>query len=602
MNPNDETDRGRLSRAVEWSWKQLEPFRRLTHGLVSEYAGSGYGNGSRRPKFEILVNLLNQTVDAYVMELVANRPRVTVTARTKKLRYFALQYETALNNLAAEIQLEQTLRQAVMDAFFCVGIVKLHMADSVEVQLETDLWANPGTPFASNVSIDNWVHDMAATKYSKVQFAGDSYRIPFEDLKSDMFDQEVIKELELRPTSKWSSGGEDDRLERISRGDETDQDELVPMIDVLDLWVPREGMIFTFPVDPKMPFRPNSKPIGGIPWNGPEFGPYPMLSFNEIPDNIMPSSPASHLSGMARIINNIARKQARRAHGQKDIFTYTPAGAESHERVKNASDQQSVCVAEQSELGVMKLGGVDANLQAYLVGLMQTYDRMAGNLTAMLGLGPQAETAAQEGMIQGNVSKRGASMLYRVGEFSCKILRGLGFMLWSDKAKVIPGAITVPGMDDYKPLDATWTPGDRQGQFSDYEVGIDVGSMPYQHPAKKFGTMMSLLQNVFLPAAPMMAQQGGRINFEKVTKSAAKLLDAPEIEEWFEFSALAQPPGEEGSEEESGSPPSTTRNYVRQSVSGGGTTQGQSTMEQQAWLSKGQGEGASQESMVMGGA
>lgn len=593
MNPNSEVDRGRLFRAMDWSYKQLEPFRFLVHGLVQEYAGSSYGKGVARPKFEILMNLMNQTVKTYTMSLVANRPRVMVSTKRRDLQYFALHFETALNNLIAEIHLEDTFRQSVLDAFFCMGIVKVHMLETVPVMADTDLWADPGTPFASNVSIDNWVHDMAATKYSRVQFAGDWYRIPFEDLKSDIFDQAVIKELDLQPTSKWGFGDQNERLDRIATGHETDNDELVPMIDVVDVWIPRDEMIYTFPVDPNNPFRGGRKAIAAIPPDDPDAGPYDILSFNDVPENIVPASPASHLSGLARIVNNIMRKQARKAHGQKDIFTYTPAGAADAEKIQNASDQSRIPIQEQSEVGVLKIGGVDQALQAFMLGMVQIYDRMAGNLTAKAGLGSQAPTLGQEEMIQGTISEENAVMQYRVVEHAVRIIRRLGHMLWQDKAKVISGTLSVPGLEDYKPLDATWMPGDREGGITDYDLDIDIFSMPYQSPQKKFSTMLGLLQNVFIPAAPILMQQGGKINFRKIAESAARLLNAPDMKEWIEFGGAppAPPPGEDGSgegdqgmPEMGGMPSSTTRNYVRRSVASGGSPQNLATMQAQAWL------------------
>ena len=355
MNPNNETDRGRLFKAMEWSYRQLESFRNLVHGLVQEYAGSAYGRAeTTRPKYEILVNLMNQTVDAYTMALVANRPRFSILARRRSLRHFAHRFEVALNNLICEIQLEHTLWRSVLDAFFCMGIVKMHLRESPQVRLEGDIMINPTMPFVSNVSIDNWVHDMAARNYSSVQYAGDWYRIPFEDLKQDIFDQAVIRELDLRPTPKWNFGDQDERLDRIAAGEQTDTDELEPMIDVCDIWIPRDKQVYTFPIDPRKPFSGATKAIAVLPWDNPQYGPYPILSFNDVPENIVPSSPASHLSGMARIINNLARKQSRKAHGQKDVGTYTPAGAADAEKIKGAADQQWVAVQDQSEGAVRR--------------------------------------------------------------------------------------------------------------------------------------------------------------------------------------------------------------------------------------------------------
>lgn len=608
MNFNNEIERNRLFTALRWSYDALEPFRNLVHGLVEEYAGSAYGQGTTRPRHEQLLNLMNQTVDAYTMSLVANRPRALVSSKRRNQRYFARHFETALNNLISEIQLEYTLRQAVLDAFFCMGIVKMHLAESVAVELEPDLWADPGTPFASNISIDNWCHDMAATKYSKIQFAGDWYRLPFEDLDSDIFDQKAVKQLELKPTSKWNYGDQQDRLDRIASGGETDRDELHPMIDLFDVWIPRDKTIYTFPIDPRNPFQSSTKPIAALPWDGPEFGPYRILSFNDVPENIVPSSPASHVSGMARIINNIMRKQARRAHGQRDIMTYTPSGAKDAEKIMGTPDQGTAAVAEGSEIQMVKLGGVDGNLQAFGLGLIQLYDRMAGNLTAMAGLGNQAPTLGQEEMIQESVSKKQVAMQYRVVDFAVSIIRDLGYMLWHDRAKVIPGTIVEPGLEDYEPTDATWTPGEREGEYDDYDLAIDVFSMPYQSPSKKFATMLSLLQNVFIPAAPMLMQQGGTINFQKVAETAANLLNAPELEEWIEFGSTPPMPEEQGGaggmpgmDAMGGMPSSTTRNYVRKSVATGGSPQNRSTMEQQAWLGQQGSGGAAMQTVPVGG-
>jgi hypothetical protein len=170
---------------------RLEPFRLLTRGLVEEYAGSGYGRKGQ-PRHEIIINLMNQTVDAYTMALVANRPRVQLSTELPERQYFTKHFQVALNNLIEQIGLEFTLRQWVLDAFFCLGIVKVHMASSGYVQMAEDLWVDPGQPFASNVGIDNWVHDMSATKWEHVQFAGDSYRIPFDDLSHPMYFPEVV--------------------------------------------------------------------------------------------------------------------------------------------------------------------------------------------------------------------------------------------------------------------------------------------------------------------------------------------------------------------------------------------------------------------------
>ena len=577
MNPNDEIQRGRLAKAVETSYRELMPFRNLTRELVEEYAGSGYGRPNR-PRHEILINLMNQTVDAYTMALVANRPRVLLSTQLPELTYFAKQFQVALNNLIEEIGLEFTLRQWVLDAFFCVGIVKVHMADSGLVQLENNIWMDPGKPFASNVGLDNWVHDMSATRWDQMKYAADSYRIPFEDLKHPMYDPDVVESLQ--PNTKASM--EELRLERISRGESVDDDELEPMIDLADIWVPRDGKIYTFPLDSRGQFRIRSvKPVAVMDWDGAELGPYHLLGFNDVPENIMPTSPASHLASLARLANNLIRKQSRQARRQKDINTYTPAGAKDAQKIQRADDGAFIEVQDGTQIGQVKMGGVDQQNQAFLVGVLGMYDRFAGNLTAMLGLGAQAPTASQEQIIQGRVSSKEAQMQYRVLDASSRLIRDLGGMLWNDKVKVIPGRIPIEGAEGYT-VDSTWTPDDREGSFHDYCINIDIFSMQYQSPGEKVGALNQLITQVYGPMGALLSQQGGQLNLQKLVEFHAEMLNLPQLRECVQFQGVIPEGG--GEQEKPGMPSSTTRNYTRQNIPTGGTAQSRAHIEQQAWL------------------
>jgi hypothetical protein len=41
------------------------------------------------------------------------------------------------------------------------------------------------------------------------------------------------------------------------------------------------------------------------------------------------------------------------------------------------------------EIGLIRSNGADQGNQAYLLGVIEMFDRMAGNLTAMMGLAPR---------------------------------------------------------------------------------------------------------------------------------------------------------------------------------------------------------------------
>ena len=573
MDPNNETHRDRLAKAIEHSYRELEPFRQLNKSLVEEYAGSGYGR-SGTPKFETVINLMNQAVTAYTMALAANRPRVLVTCPDPSRNYFCKKYEVAMNNLIKEIGLEITLRQWVLDAFFCVGIVKVHMADSGLVELENDLWMDPGRPFASNVSLDNWVHDMGATKWSQTKFSGDTYRIPMEDLQHPMYEQDLVKDLqESRRTAI-----EENRLEFLSHYDTADGTDLEPMVDLADIWIPRDGKIYTYALSQRSQFKITGKPLAVMDWTGPEMGPYKKMGFNDVPENIMPTSPASHLATLARIANNLMRKQKRQASRQKDVHMYTAAGKDDAARLQRSDDGQWINVNDPSQVATLKMGGVDQGNQAFLISVMQLFDRMAGNLTGMLGLGAQAPTASQEQILQGRISSKEAQMQYTVLDATTSLIRDLGWLLWNDQVRVMPGSFPIQGTDNYT-ADATWTPDHREGEYGDYNIDIDVYSMSYESPEQKAAKLNMLLTQIYGPMAQILMSQGGVLNLQKLVEQHAQLLNLPQLKECISFGNIPS----EGTGETTSSPVST-RTYERRSVPTGGTPQNRANQEQQAWL------------------
>lgn len=576
VEPEDD----RLFKRVEKSYRDWDSFRKVGHNLVKEYAGDGYGaaGSAEGGKRETILNLLHQTVSSYMMALAANSPKVMVDTRRRNLRGFARHFELALNNLVKDIGLIHTIRRWVLDSYFMVGIVKVHLADAGVVQLETDVWADPGFPFASNVSWDNFVVDTSAKKWSEVEFVGDVYRIPFEDLKNpDIWDQEAVKDV--RPTSKTEV--DHDRLENISRGYEHDQDEQESMVDLLDLWMAREGKIVTYACDFRAgQLKPYGKRLAELPWTGQELGCYHILGFDEVPENLMPIGPATHLAPLARHINNVYRKQVRRARNMKDHLTYTAQGEKSARNLMNASDMEAVQVNDLSEVGVQHMGGVDAQNQMFMLGMMEHFGSLAGNLEALAGLGPSADTFGQEKLIRGAVSGRVAQMGNRVNEAVVSLAVDLGRLLWDDVVNTVPGVQTLPGLEGYT-AQSDWVPNDREGEFDDYDISIDLNSMPYKSAADQANTILNLVQNVYTPLEPQMMAQGGMIDIRELNDMLADLLNQPRLKDVIKFTApqpMEQPQMGGGG---GGGP--TTREYVRKSA--GNNERGKNVQSQQAWAS-----------------
>jgi hypothetical protein len=130
--------------------------------------------------------------------------------------------------------------------------------------------------------------------------------------------------------------------------------------------------------------------------------------------------------------------------------------------------------------------------------------------------------------------------------------------------------------------ESNWKPGDREGNFLDYNFDVNVYSMIYRPPAQQAETLMGILDRI-APYAPMLQAQGGVFNIPKMLADLSFLLDLPKLRDWVTF---ANPPEtEEGDPSTNTKPPNTTRTYNRVSSSTGPTGPGKYADMAQQWTS-----------------
>ncbi len=120
-------DISRLKSAVSHSRRRLEPYRVRRLAALREYVGRNYsdqGSADRVP-----VNFIELAINIYSRQLASRRPAMTISTRQRELRIFAKEFELAVNHLLGEMNFEQTLRQATVDALFVNGIVKVGVSE-----------------------------------------------------------------------------------------------------------------------------------------------------------------------------------------------------------------------------------------------------------------------------------------------------------------------------------------------------------------------------------------------------------------------------------------------------------------------------------------
>ena len=517
----------RLRQAIDYSRQKLQPFREQRYETVRQYVGFHYSDDGAADR--VPVNLLELAVNIYTQQMAARSPRALVTTSFKPLKPMAANFELAINQLVKEIRFGETIRLAVIDALFSMGIIKSGLERKASVEIEGYLH-DVGQPFADNISLDNWVHDTTATRLEQCQFMGDKYRLPLDLVKqSKAFTN--TENLKATIKSGYNEKG-DTKTESLSHGQQTDSEEFREHVEVWDIWLPFDNILMTIPAEGE------GKPLRVIEWDGPETGPYDILSFNPVPGNIMPLGPASLWMDMHDLSNRLFRKLGRQAERQKTVLGVQSGAEDDGRRIIKANDGEALRMDNPDRAREYKFGGIDQPSLAFLLQVKDLFAYLGGNLDSLGGLSPMADTLGQDQLLAQNASKRVADMQDRVIDFTRNVVKSLGFYLWNDPLIDLPLTKRVPGFDDLS-VPVTFGPDSREGDFLDYNIEIEPYSMQHQSPQMKLQTLTQVFGQFVVPFAPMLAEQGIGINFESLLKTISKYANVTELNDILEFSQSA---------------------------------------------------------------
>ena len=571
---HDKRVRGRVRSAVKDSDEKLYPFRRVRHEFIRDHSGSWYSEGGARNR--TLVNLMNQTARIYTVALAANNPRVLVSTPLMENIPFARRFEINLNKLISDMNLADTFRAIVLDAFFCIGCGVVMMRDTNTrfhglLESEEDVWLDPGEPWMNRVSLDDLILDMSAKELTKMRYCGHRYRADFEKVKVEPgYDKEVASKL--TPTSKTSRDNPD-RASDIAAGIAVDDDELKPMIWLQDLWIAENNTIATMSVDQDLP------PLIEREWTGSQSGPYKFLSLGNVPDNIIPTSPAANLKGLHDLQNRLHRRMEKDSDAHRVINVYPPSAAEDAERLREAGRNSWVRVNDPKSINQVEFGGVDQRDQALALFIQDEYDRFAGNLAVMGGLGPQAATLGQEEMLLGQVSRMEADMRMAVVSMASECILDLGRLMWEDESLELSSSLPFGSSGLQVSMD--WTPDNREGKFEDYEFSVEPYSMVFKTPEQKLQELFQVLREI-APLWPMFQASGATLDAEAIVEEIARLKNRPEFKRFITFAAPAEMLG--GDQNTIRQSPVTRRETVRRSIPTGGTQAARSSALQQVLM------------------
>ena len=558
FDPADSLHVARFVRAFDYSYKTLEGIREKRMAAVEAYSGGEYSadTGEDRP-----VKFLRMAATIYQRQLVPRSPRVMVSTQHLALKDKAKAMKVWMDDRMEAMLLEDTIRKSVLDAFLKVGIVKVGLCvyDSIEYEGVTH---DVGEPYVDPIDFDDFVIDLSVKRYEQVAFIGHRYRMPVDVAKqSRYFDGPAKGKIGPHDPSVNNPGG-GTKIESLTHSGNWVEGEIEDMCEIWEIFFPREHIVVSFLADSNGGVT--SDVLRVAPWKGPKGGPFHILGFIDVPGQVLPGGMSEDLIKLDELANRLFIKLGQQAERQKTVGL-APDSSDDAARIQTANDGDVKHISRPDAVTEMKFGGPDPNNAQFFLQVKQLFEFFGGNLGAIGGLGPQAETLGQDRLIQENSSKSVQEMQHRVIRFTDSILQSLAFYWWNDSLQVYEVERTIPKTKlTYR---SRITPEDRANNFIRLNFRIDAYSMQPQTPQSKLNALMTLWGQAIMPLAGQMEQQGMTPNIEGFLRQAAQCLDYNELEELVQFAAASEDgPFPQAPKSQPDAPPmpaATTRTNVR---------------------------------------
>lgn len=509
----------KLLSAVQAAYRELEPFRKNRNKAVKAYAGNNYGEARGQKKKPL--NLVHLATTIYLRNLLSRNPRPLFrTKGNDQLRPVAAKAERVLSDLMDKIGFKHEMDLAALNGMMLMGVAKIALNDDTLVD-EFGQQYPYGKPFVKNVDFDDFVFDTCARTMDECSFIGNRYRRPLEEVKND--EMLSADRLNLSGSSGQGPWASEDKVEELSHSGRKADSDYEEYVELCDIYLPRYKKVVTYAWDQEF-----EMPLRTIDWDGPQHGPYRLLSFSDMPNNLLGVPPVAQWMDLDNDINAGLRKIIRQIERSKHLHGIEAGGEKDGERLQKYNDGDVVKLDNPKGYVPMKIDGPDQTNQIALDNLIQKFNWMAGNLEAIGGLAAQSETLGQDQLIQQSASRQLQEMQGRIKDFIKGVVQDLAWWMWTDPLRTYPVSIPIEGTDLEIPTELT--PEERmQNDFMAMNIEIDAYSLQDITPDKMLNMTMQTWNQAIMPGAQGMMQQGMMPNFSEFLESIAKYSNMPEL-------------------------------------------------------------------------
>jgi hypothetical protein len=522
----------KLSKAINVSFGKFDHARKNRGRYMAQMVGRFYGKtGSVRDKADSKaspINLLHSAITTLVPNLVYATPKVKVATNILAYRSYGDILELATNHLIDRIDLRMALRKSIYDAVFMAGFIKTGLASADQYVTLDGVTMEVGQPYAERVDPDDIILDPMARDWHEQAFIGNRFRTALSALEeTGLYNMDELKKL-----AKWREKREASELIGAEDQD-TRYNEVEEYVDLCEVYFPREQRIVTIPYQKE---AVQDEFLREADYQGPDTGPYHMLGFTPVSDNILPVAPAAIWYDLHILGNRIARKLARQAERQKRVLAYDRTAAEDAEKIAEAEDGESIGVDNVDKVKEFTYGGASEDSYSWMEWVKRQFSEQAGNIDQLSGTGSNSPTATQAEMLQANTSVRLADMQNLVYGFTADVSRDLAFFLHTDPLIELPLVKRINGVE----TQVYYTPEMRRGEFFDFNFKIQPYSMARPDPNMSVRRKLEFATNVIPAAAQAAALLGPGFKVGPFLKQMAQEVNLDGAEEWLDDVAFQE--------------------------------------------------------------
>jgi hypothetical protein len=553
----------RLCNAIQRSRFALRRPRENRVALVRQLVGSNYSeDGADR---RVPLNLISLYTSIVGRNLISKNPRVMLSTFERDQKPMVHAMETWANEELERMKFANTMKRVVLDALFSVGIAKVCLSSPSDASLLG--WRlSAGHPIIGRVDLDDFVFDVHARDLTEVGFIGHRFRVPIETVKDSSLFNKRRKDLMASRDQPYNLEG-DEKVSMIGRTYyDVDGEEFEDMIDLWEIYLPRQRMIVTLPDDAMG--GTSQMIIREQDWIGPDCGPYHALAFQTVPGNPLGKGPLQDLIEMHNSANKIYRKLDMQAWRQKQVLPIRTGATEDGSRITQANDGEAIRCDNDAPKAV-DFGGINQMNFNYGIHIVDQFMKFAGNLEMMGGLAPQSKTLGQDEMLSANASGGIKDMQDQVVQYVSDVVRSMLWYWHHHPQKTMSSEYSVKGTN--ASITRHVTPQDRKAlHFDSIKLEVDPYSMAHRTPQQAAQALDDTVMKVVMPMAQLLQQQGVVFDVNAYLEKKAHYQDMPDLSDII---TMQEPPPPEQAQGQGGpagpsAQPETTRNYVRRSLGG----------------------------------